>query len=40
MHPILIGAYIGRIRSDEKPWIVVTIGVSTSPEKAWAGKSA
>jgi hypothetical protein len=30
----------GRMRSEEKPWIVVTTGVSTSREKASGTKSA
>ena len=40
MDAILIALEHGRMRSDEKPWIVVTIGVSTSREKASGTKSA
>ena len=37
---ILILLVGGQYASDEKPWIVVTIGVSTSREKARGTKSA
>jgi len=40
MDAVLIGTEGGMIRSDEKPWIVVMTGVSTSRDQPSAMKSA
>ncbi len=37
---ILVALKTGTMRSEEKPWMVVTTGVSTSREKASGTKSA